>query len=378
MRWSIPALLALSLWGTAGNVDVFLQPWSTRSLANRAGHEGETLREQTARFAGMATTFAISYKAGYREDRPGEAFPVEGYIGMPQPVACNWYHGGFLRVLVDGQDIGRAALTSMTVTETGKRGVLDLVWHPATGPVRVRFVGLPDDDRLFCEVRTDSPREDGQLSLQLVCYPSYFTSYNHRVGDRRVLTPTTEVKEREKQELAVATDDWAFYQDTVFDPARQEGDGPCALLVERTDGARIRLEPASYPVFTRVDLPPGSRSVRLVLWDFAGQSNATALTRFRGEVETTRQELAALDFTPARLRQVNLPALRREVAALLDGATAAGVAENALAPARMWLEEVPTEPPPSGVLAEEKLGRWLDEYTAFRWELQLAVLLSRI
>lgn len=378
MRWFIPTLLALSLWGTAGDVNVFLQPWTTRNLAKYKGHEEETLREQMARFAGMGTKFAISYKAGYREDRPGEAFPLEGYIGMPQPVACNWYHSGFLRVLVNGQDIGRAALTSMTVTETGERGVLDLVWHPAIGPVRVRFLGLPEDDRLFCEVRTDAPEADCQLSLQLVCYPSYFTSYNHRVGDRRVLTPTTEVREKEKPELAVATDDWAFYQDTVFDPARQEGDGPCALLVERIDGARIQLEPASYPVLTRLNLPPGTRSVRLVFWDFAGQSNAAALARFQGEVDATRQELTALDFTPTRLHQADLPALRREVAVLLDGATNAGVAENALAPARMWLEEVPTEPPPSGVLAEENLSRWLDEYAAFRWELQLAVLLSRI
>lgn len=380
MRWFLGicaiAALTLSSRAGAGEVAVFLQPWSTRSLATYKGHESETLREQMARFVGTATPFAISYKAGYREDRPGEAFPLEGYIGMPLPVACNWYHSGFLRVLVNGQDIGRAALTSMTVTETGQRGILDLVWHPATGPVRVRFLALPDDDRLFCEARTDAAQENCQISLQLSCYPSFFTAHHHRVGDRRVLTPTSEVKENEKRELPVETDNWAFYQDTVFDPARQEGDGPCAVLIGPAAGARIRHEPGGYAVQTRVDFPPGTQAARLVFWDFAGLDNATALARFQAAAGPTRTALAGLDFTPARLRAADFATLRQQVTALLDQATNAGVAESDMAPARTWLEEMPTAT--VGVLAEENQSRWLDDYDTFRWNLQLAALLSRI
>ena len=250
------------------------------------------------------------------------------------------------------------------------------MWHPATGPVRVRFLALPDDDRLLCEVRTDTAQENCQISLQLSCYPSFFTTHHHRVGDRRVLTPTAEVKEKEKREFPVETDDWAFYQDTVFDPARQEGEGPCAVLIGPAAGARIRHEPGGYAVQTRVDLAPSTQAARLVFWDFAGQDNASALARFQAAVEPTRATLAALDFTPARLRAADFAALRQQVTALLDQAVNAGVAESALAPARTWLEEVPTAT--AGVLADENLSRWLDDYDAFRWNLQLAALLSQI
>ena len=68
--------------------------------------------------------------------------------------------------------------------------------------------------------------------------------------------------------------------------------------------------------------------------------------------------------------------MRQQVTVLLDQAATAGVAESALAPARTWLEEVPTAT--GGVLAEESLSRWLDDYDTFRWNLQLAALLSRI
>jgi hypothetical protein len=386
MRWFRSALLSvafvLSLAADEGKVDVVLRPWSTRSLAHYKGHEKETLRERMARFMGMKTRFAIAYKAGYREDLPDEAFPVEGYIGMPLPSPCNWYHSGFLKVMVNGRDVGRTALASLTVAEVGKRGILDLVWHPPTGAVRVRFLALPNDDRLFCEVRVDPTEKNCRLQLDLRCYPSFFTSYHHRKGDRRIITPATEVKEGEKQELGLDANGWAFYEDRVFDPDRGEGVGACAMLVGAADGARIRHAPGGYAVSTHLDFAPGTRTARLVFWDFTGTGNAEALRHLREQAPATRRELAALDFTPTRIAKADFTTLSRDVETAIDEAAKVEGSETLVKQARAWMASLPEESArrgkERGILAEEAMARWLDEYHTFRWQLRLAVLLSRI
>ena len=384
MRWLWCVWLALVSLAHAGDgkVDVHLMPWAERSLATYKGHEQETLRERDARFAGMKTRFGVRYKSGYREDRPGEAFPLEGYIGMPQPRPCNWYHSGFMKVTVNGQDVGRTALASMVVAEAGERAIVDMVWHTPMGAVRVRFLGLPDDDRLFCEVRVDPKGEECRLQLNLRSYPSFFTSHHRRKGARRVLTPTTEVKEGEKRQLTVATDDWAFHHDLVFDPALGEGAGGCAVLVGPEKGAEIRHEPGGYAAHTFVDFAADTRVARLVFWDFAGQENAVALEQMRARIPGTREQLAGLDFTPTAVRQADFAALRETVAADLDAAARVPGTEELVAQARTWLASLPPgsarADAENGIVGEEVLARWLGEYHTFRWRLRLAVVLSKI
>jgi len=384
MRWLCCIWLALASVGHAGDgkVDVHLVPWAERSLATYKGHEQETLRERDARFAGMKTRFGVRYKAGYREDRPGEAFPLEGYIGMPQPKPCNWYHSGFMKVTVNGQDVGSTALASMTVAEAGERAIVDMVWHTPMGAVRVRFLGLPDDDRLFCEVRVDPTGETCQLQLDLRSYPSFFTSHHRRQGARRIVTPTSEVKEGEKRELELATDDWAFHHDLVFDPALGEGVGGCAVLVGAAKGAKIRHEPGGYAVHTFLDFAPGTRGARLVFWDFAGQENAVALEQMRARIPATRAQLAALDFTPTAVRKADFAALCQAVAADIEAASRVPGTEKLVGQARTWLASLPPGSArgaaEKSIAAEEVLARWLNEYHTFRWRLRLAVVLSRI
>ena len=267
----------------------------------------------------------------------------------------------------------------MAVTETGRRGVLDLVWRTPDGGARVRFLGLPDDDRLFCEVAVDSDAPGCRLRLDLRCYPSFFTSHHRRKGDRRVLTPTAEVKEGETRELALLQDDWCFYQDRVFDPALGEGEGPCAMLVQAAEGATIQHRPGGYAVETRIEFAPGTRTARLVFWDFRGRGNADALEHVRAAIPDTRQELARLDFTPAALRAADFAALRREVAGAIAEAARIPAAKELAARAGKWLDALPPEDAAAGsVAAEEARIRWLAEYDDFRWQLKLAGLLARI
>jgi hypothetical protein len=246
----------------------------------------------------------------------------------------------------------------------------------------VRFLALPNDDRLFCEVRVDPTEENCRLQLDLRCYPSFFTSHHHRKGDRRIITPAIEVKEGETQELALGDNDWAFYEDRVFDPDRGEGVGACALLVGLAEGAKIRHAPGGYAVSTRLDFAPGIRTARLVLWDFTGTGNAEALQHLREQAPATRRELAAMDFTPTRIAEADFATLSRDVGKAIDEAAQVAGSQSLVKRAREWMASLPEESAREGkqrgVLAEEAMARWLDEYHTFRWQLRLAVLLSRI
>jgi hypothetical protein len=130
--------------------------------------------------------FGLRYCACWDPVHGGQAVPLEGYIGMPEPNACNWYHSGFLRLIINGQDIGTTKLADMYAGETGERASITMLWKTPQGPVRVRFLGLPTDDRLFCELALDPTVEVTSLQVALNCYPSFFTAAYHRDGWRRV------------------------------------------------------------------------------------------------------------------------------------------------------------------------------------------------
>ncbi|MGD8240985.1 MAG: hypothetical protein PVH68_20705, partial [Armatimonadota bacterium] len=107
---------------------VTLGQWQSRTL-QREDMRGKTQRSRDAGFDMGTIPYTIKYTAAVDEADPSKAIPVEGYIGMPRPTSANWYHSGFLFVIVNGQDIGTAALSSMMATETGGRAMLDLVWR---------------------------------------------------------------------------------------------------------------------------------------------------------------------------------------------------------------------------------------------------------
>ena len=279
---------------------VDIDPPRERRLDSRE-HPGHRFTSRTANFSFGGIPYSISYQACVDPAHGGKASPLEGYIGMPQPAACNWYHSGFLFVVLDGRDIGGTPLSSMLVAESGKRAILDMVWHDPAADVRARFLGLPGRDCLFCEVAVEPRQEMKSLALRLRCYPSFFTAYHKREGARRVQTPAVLVKQGEKPAPLPAKDNgWAVYYDEVFDVAKGEGEGPCAVLVLPEAASEISIAPGGYSVETQITCPPQTRRIRMAFWDFKGRTNAEALARLRDGADAVRKELAALDFTPPR------------------------------------------------------------------------------
>ncbi|MBM3499302.1 MAG: hypothetical protein FJX74_11605 [Armatimonadetes bacterium] len=359
---------------------VSVTPVQERALTGHGEHDGHRFHTRTAPFGFGAQPYAISYQACVDAAHGDQVVPLEGYIGMPQPCSTNWYHGGFLFVRLNGQDIGAAPLSSMAVAESGTRAILDMVWHHPLATVRVRFLGLPDHDGLFCEIALDPRQELTTLEVSARCYPSYFTSWNRRDGARRVQTPGALIEQGTPATLPASEAWWAVYYDEVFDVANGEGDGPCALALLPQEAAEVEFRPTDYPVETRITYPPDRRRLHLAFWEFPGSPNAEVLARLRADGTALRAELETADFTPAAVRALDLAALRADVDRATRSEAVRAYLGERLTEVQTWVAEAAPAGEPAGdplsIEAEEKLLASVGKYYGFMWEVKLAELLA--
>jgi len=364
------------------SVQLSVSEWTSRKLTSAGPNQGRTLRERQFRFHLGSHHYAVRYKAASDEQHKDRVFPVEGYIGMPMPNPCNWYHSGFLFVLLDGRDIGSTPVSSVIGTEHGPRGIADMVWRHELADVRVRFLGMPGQDRLLCEVAVDPVKPLTSITLKLRCYPSFFTAWHKRTGARRIRTPSALIEEGERTTMPASENWWSVYYDEVFDVAKGEGSGPCAMLLLPDEATDIHFAPGSYAVETTVNYPPDRRRLHLAFWDFNQLSNAEALANIQSEAERVRQELADMDFTPTAATQFDA----RAVLADIERTLASEGARKLLGPKteviRNWIKEQASillgDRATDSIRAEETLLRSMDEYHQFMWEVKLAELVSGI
>lgn len=386
--WSTAALLLAGLLGEplvaaaqqAGPLaEVALRPARERTL-DRPDHPGHLFREQEARFNLGRAAYTIAYKACVDPAHEGKVAPLEGYIGMPAPASSNWYHSGFLFIRLNDKDIGTTPLHAMLVAQRGERAILDMVWQDEIADVRVRFLGLPDRDHLYCEVALEPKQDITSIMIELRCYPSFFTSWHKRDGARRIRTPAMLIEQGQSATVSAA-DNWsAVYYDEVFDVARGEGEGPCAMLLVPDEANEVTFSPGSYAVDTRISFAPEARSLRFAFWDFKGLPNAEALARISDAGAALREELAALDFTPAAVAAFDVAAVKAELERALQSEVARETLGDRLVEVQTWLERyapaLEERPDVASIEAETHLLRSIDRYHDFMWEVRLAELIS--
>ncbi len=279
-------------------------------------HEGHKFVEHTVNLDTGRVLYAIKYCACIDPAHKGRAAPLEGYIGMPRPTSCNWYHSGFLFVRINGVDIGTFFLKSMRVVESGERGAVDLFWDADPARVRVRFLALPGDDKLLCEIALQPKVEVKTFQIMARCYPSYFTAYHGVRGRRTLVTVKRKAHEGEKGPTKVEvepSENWLFVCDEVFDPAEGKGEGPCALLFLPEQVARARVELTNYPVSIILEMRPEVRLARLAFWEFPRTGNVEALRRLREEAPRTEKLLRQISFVPRTLLKFSSLKERKEV-----------------------------------------------------------------
>lgn len=369
--------LAAAAWtAEAPTAVVGVEPPVDRELSGQ--WEGQIHREMRANFGFGPINYAIRQTYRFHKDDPSKIEVGEGYIGMPAPCSCNWYHGGFLFIRVNGKDVPVPA-SSMMAVESGQRAILDMVYHHQAANVRARFFGLPGEDWLGCEVTIDPTAEITKLDVDLRCYPSYFTAAYNRDGARRIQTPSTVIEQGDSQKGPLAEHWWAFYYDEVFDVEKGEGSGPCAMLVEPVEGATIEYSPGSYAVGTSISFPPETRTLRFAFWDLKGSTNAEALENVRGQSQDVLEMLQRVDLTPESIQDFDVAAVRESLEEALASEQAREALSDRIDEIQHWLNETApklegNEGAP-GVAAQEELLKSIDEYNSFKWEVKLIKLI---
>lgn len=356
----------------------------TEKPITRADYADHTLREQVATFGFGPRSYSVAYKVGVppKEKDTGKVVPLEGYIGMPRPSSCNWYHGGFLAISINGQDIGTTPITSMMGVESGERAIVDMVWETDQADVRVRFLGLPGQDYLATEITIDPKQEITRIAVALRCYPSFFTSHHKRDGARRIKTPSALIEQGNKSSLPAAENWWAVYYDEVFDVANGEGEGPCAMLMPPGEASEVSFDPGSYAVSTSITYPPETRTIHLAFWDFKGATNAEALTRVETGAEQVGRMLAETDYRPRTVKEFNVAETRALLESILKSEEAREVLKDDIDQIQTWLTDyapaLETPGRQAGVAGEERLLKSIGMFQSFKWRVKLYELIGHI
>lgn len=378
--------LAFALLALAASLQAFAAEPAPRASVGTKGltlkpiakgpNSGKQRAEQAFDFTFGERPYQVRYAVVADPAQPDKAFPSEGYVGMTRPCSCNWYHSGFIFVKVNGQDIGTTKLHKGYVAETGSRAIADIVWDAAPARVRLRFAGRPGDDKLLCEVALEPKEEIKDLQIMLRCYPSFFTSWHKRKGDRKILTPAATINQGENVSHPAAEHWYAVYYDTIFDVAKGEGEGPCAMMFSPDAVKTVKFDVGGYAVTTHLICDLAARSVRLAFWEFPKVNNDEVLAAFRSQANKCAAQLRDFDFTPAAVRSFDP---KSELAELTRLSQAPEVRKQLGAKAEQYRKQIEALTPasgPPGILQQAELLALIADYREFLWELKLAALIA--
>jgi len=342
-------------------------------------YEGKKRAEQKFNFSLGKRRYTLRYGVYQDPAKPEVAIPSEGYLGMPGPCSCNWYHGGFLFILINGKDIGGTMLKEATVAETRTRAIADFVWDAEPSVVRARFAGLPGDDKLFCEITLEPKQEIKSLRLNLRCYPSFFTAWMKRNGDRKIKTPAAAVYNQGQNVAVPGEENWyAVYYDTIFDVARGEGSGPCAVLFPPDMAKTVKFSVGSYGVGTTLECKPEARKLRLIFWDFRKVPNAEALAAFEKNSQQWLEQLQTFDFAPAAVKTFDPEAELAQLNRLGKPPEVQKRLGKKVDQFRKRIQALTIGPGKGGILQQLELLSFAHQYREFLWELKLAALIADV
>jgi len=373
------ALVATAAEKPAGSVSVT----DSGLKGNPATYEcasGHPVKRQTVTLDSGKRRYAFVYSGCY-DPSHGEVHPSsEGHFGMPEPWSGNFYGGGFLEVFINGKDAITYTLTDMRVLESGERGSFQAAWAHPDASVALRVVLLPGGDHVGCDLswRPLTPGAVKAVKVTLRAYPSFFTSFHHRKGERHCQTPRTDQQEPQTLALVPGEDTYLYYYDAIFDTAKGEGNGPCAAIIAPqgvTDGKVIL---GDYAVMTEVTVDPGAGHLRLALYDFSGQTNAGAGAYLRAHGAADLAQLQEADFRPRAVSATDVAKLKAEAATLLAEAADDGK------PLKPKIDELVTKI--AALKAQADTGDWTAEADLAQvlgdsedlfWRLRIYALLNR-
>lgn len=326
--------------------------------------------------------FGLRYVVALDPKTPQAAIPGEGYIGMHQPVDCNWYGGGFFDFQLNGQSIGTTFIHSLTGRGSSERGTVDFVFDTSLAVVRVRFVAKVGGDCLYTQVLLEPRQEIKSVHVVTVCYPSgYITN-----GSRHVRTASRDFAQGDSAVLDLEKEWWTFYCDEMYDagyigPTGLNGVGPCAMLWLPGQTEKVGFAVGGYGTATVLDLKPALRDFRFVFFDYAGKKNGAARADLQGRAQALLQELATFAFTDPIIANWPLTEKQAEVQRVLQS-----VPEDRETASRYerWVQELALHlkalrsGEAGAITAEANAARIIGEWERGLPELKLKALLNEI
>ena len=169
---------------------------------------------------------------------------------------------GLLDVLMDGKSLVGVPV-DIAGTHTGPVGHVRFRWDHPSGVVEAVFTMLPDDDRLFVEVRATPRRTPKRMTVSLCCWP---------FGQFRVRTATglSPVLTYGKPRDLPKGDRTVLLTDPAFDRGGGLGEGTCGLTYFPSECVSATVT-RTFPLFVNLDLPiprTGSPAyLHVVLWE---------------------------------------------------------------------------------------------------------------
>ncbi len=284
-----------------------------RAIVCRGGmHKGHKVLETALPTLQGKARWRVRYNVCLdRAAHPGliEVWPREGMSGIGLPATrANWYGGGCLDVLIDGQSVGpyRARFRYAK----GERPAVMASWKTPMGDAELAFSCAPGDPRLLIEGRVRPAAPRAPVLVRLRCFPAAFQPPRKRF----VVTAKRTLSAPSRAVLAPG-EFWLFYGDKAHDAASDpKSAGPCGLMYDPAEMRRVVVRVARYPVETELYLKPRVRAFHLALWVFPKQSNARALAALRAAAAGVIAPTAATRVVKAPPRTL---ALRGEPAAVI-------------------------------------------------------------
>jgi hypothetical protein len=382
LRWLLTVVLAL-LPGLAvaqaqyNQVQVVDSGLTRNEPSGEKGFEGTEYVRHSFTLNNGLIRYMVSYQAYWDPKSDVTKQSPEGYLGMPLPTSCNWYHSGFIAIVLNGQNLGNFRPVSIREIEHGDRGLVEFFWKTAEGQVRLRFLQEPATDYLAAEIAIQPTKEIRSLDVSLRCYPSFFTSAFKRDGWRQVIGPTTTIEQSQTQKLDPAKDPWLLYQDRVFDLATEkDSNGPCGALWLPEQIKSLQVAPGSYGVPTSISAKPEIRSLRFAFWEFPKKTNADALKLLQQTAPQVTDRLRRLDFGDSRVAALDPAKERAALDAMIAKTADPERWRKQLAP---MLEAATTAREAlrnNDLSAEQIASEALTKYREAVWDLKFEALLS--
>ena len=376
----VAAAAAFVVPAASGGVTVTLGEWRDSKMGDYPKHTDHPTTTIEWRMGTGKVEFGLRYHVCIDKSHAPDVGTPEGYLGMFAPSSGNWYHNGFLYVMVNGRDIGLSRVKAIRVAETGDRGVVDMIFPIPEGEARVSFLALPGDDKLFVRVGLlPNPKtEIKSFSIRAVCYPSGYI----KDGDRWITSAVRSVEQGKTVDLETEKEWWVAYYDKQFDPGKgSSGEGNAAMLFLPEQIEKGKVEVGTYGISTALDARPGVKELRFIFWDFKGQANERTLGFLRGAANRSREELTQISFANRYLDPAVWAKTMGEVGSLAASLPDRSEQEKRVAPLRQEIERLSTtiqaatsagQAPASA--DEERLLDDLKKLEELRWDLRFKAL----